>query len=68
MNPHLFKNFIKPWYKRIFHKHYWLKTQQELKLETIGIYTEGLAYLFFCTKCPKTKAEVWYKRKKIENL
>ncbi len=59
------KHYIKPWYKRIFHKHYWLQASP-IELETDGIYTKGYLYIEICSKCPRTKTSIKW-GKKINN-
>lgn len=64
----IFQNFITPWYKRIFHKHYWIKTEKIIPLATNGIYTKGFIFLYACSKCNKIKQEIFWEKRKQENL
>ena len=59
------KRWIKPWYKRIFHKHYYLSSRKVF-LDTQGQYSEGFIIIKICNQCEKTKSEIYWRHKKAK--
>lgn len=54
-------NYIRPWYKRIFHKHWYINSRQ-IPLATSGIYTKQYIMFKICNKCHKTKTLITWEK------